>query len=103
MTQRNLYDELMGGLEAMALHRQGNITLRTNKITRQLLTIAPAELKRVRENLNLSQAVFAQYLHTGKSTYQNWEQGRARPNVQAVLLIRMVEKNPDTLQTLAAF
>ncbi|MCW2487974.1 type II toxin-antitoxin system MqsA family antitoxin [Candidatus Symbiopectobacterium sp. NZEC127] len=102
MTQRNLYDELMGGLEAMALHRQGKITLRTHKIIRQPLTIAPAELKRVREKLNLSQAVFAQYLHTGESTYQNWEQGRARPNAQAVLLIRMVEKNPDTLQTLAA-
>lgn len=57
----------------------------------------------VREKLNLSQAVFAHYLHTGETTYQNWEQGRAKPNAQAVLLIRMVQQNPETLQTLVQF
>lgn len=55
----------------------------------------------MREKLNLSQAVFAYYLHTRESTYQNWERGRAKPNAQAVLLIRMVQQNPETLQTLA--
>ncbi|MEC5319145.1 transcriptional regulator [Brenneria populi subsp. brevivirga] len=47
-------------------------------------------------------AVFAQYLHTAETTYQNGEQGGVKPNPQAVLLIKMVEKNPDTLRTLAA-
>lgn len=55
----------------------------------------------MREKLNLSQAVFAHYLHTGETTYQNWEQGRARPNAHAVLLIRMVQQDPETLRTLA--
>lgn len=44
----------------------------------------------MREKLNLSQAVFDHYLHTGETTYQNWEQGMAKSNPQAVLLIRMV-------------
>lgn len=102
MTERNLFEELASGLESMRDHQQGKITLRTHKVIRKTTTIAPEELKSIREKLNLSQAVFACYLHTGESTYQNWEQGRAKPNAQAVLLIRMVAQNPDTLLTLAA-
>ncbi|MHA7833067.1 MAG: helix-turn-helix domain-containing protein, partial [Algiphilus sp.] len=33
---------------------------------------------------------------------ENWEQGRAKPNQQAALLIRLVEKYPDTVKRLAA-
>ncbi|MBP2170070.1 putative transcriptional regulator [Erwinia toletana] len=102
MTERNLFAELMQGMEEMAAHRKGKITLKTHKVSRHRVSIAPEELKSVRERLNLSQAVFASYLHTGESTYQNWEQGRAKPNAQAVLLILMVARNPETLQTLAS-
>lgn len=102
MTERNLFNELMDGMDAMAAHRAGKITLRQHSVTRKPVSIAPGELKDVREKLNLSQSVFANYLRTGESTYQNWEQGRAKPNAQAVLLIRMVEKNPDTLHVLAS-
>jgi putative transcriptional regulator len=35
-------------------------------------------------------------------TLENWEQGRARPNAQAVLLINLVKRFPDTLERLAA-
>ena len=46
--------------------------------------------------------MFAGYLRTNPRTLENWEQGRARPNAQAALLIRLVEKFPDTVQRLAA-
>ena len=46
--------------------------------------------------------VFARYLRTSPRTLENWEQGRARPNAQAALLIRLVDKFPDTVQRLAA-
>ena len=51
--------------------------------------------------LGLSRAVFARYLRTNPRTLENWEQGRAKPNAQAALLIRLVEKYPDTVQRLA--
>lgn len=102
MTERNIFNELMQGMQELQDHQEGKITLKTYKVKKHApVTIAPEELRGVREKLNLSQAVFAHYLHTGETTYQNWEQGRAKPNAQAVLLIRMVEKNPDTLRTLA--
>lgn len=40
--------------------------------------------------------MFARYLCTNPRTLENWEQGRARPNAQAALLIRLVERYPDT-------
>ncbi|EFB2663590.1 TPA: helix-turn-helix domain-containing protein, partial [Escherichia coli] len=77
-------------------------TLRTHKVSAKPVTMTPDEVKAVREKLKLSQAVFAQYLHTGVTTLQNWEQGLAKPNKQAILLMKMVERNPHTLNELAA-
>lgn len=102
MSKRDIFSELMAGIQELKDHQEGKVTLRTHKVSkRPPVTIAPQELRDVREKLNLSQAVFAHYLHTGETTYQNWEQGRARPNAQAVLLIRMVQRDPETLKMLA--
>ncbi|EHD19785.1 MULTISPECIES: helix-turn-helix domain-containing protein [Brenneria] len=103
MSNRNLFDELVDGMKAWGEMNAGKKTLKSHRVAiRKRVSMTPDELKSVREKLNLSQAVFAQYLHTAETTYQNWEQGRAKPNPQAVLLIKMVEQNPDTLRTLAA-
>jgi len=102
MTECDIFSELMTGMQELKDHHEGKITLKRDKVTKRApVTIAPQELRDVREKLNRSQAVFAHYLHTGETTWQNWEQGRARPNAQAVLLIRMVQQNPETLKTLA--
>jgi putative transcriptional regulator len=39
-------------------------------------------------------------LRTNPRTLENWEQGRAKPNAQAVLLIRKVSQFPDTMKRL---
>jgi putative transcriptional regulator len=40
---------------------------------------------------------------TSENPYvENWEQGRAKPNAQAALLINLVRHYPDTVQRLAA-
>ena len=64
--------------------------------------VTSGELLNVRERLHLSRAVFANYLRTNVRTLENWEQGRAKPNAQATLLIKMVEEYPDTVKRLAA-
>ena len=102
MTKRNLFAELKEGFDALADERQGKVTLR-----RHTVEIAPVpevtatELVDLRERLNLSRGVFAHYLRTNPRTLENWEQGRAKPNAQAVLLIRLVERYPDTVERLA--
>lgn len=101
--KRKLFAELNEGFDALAAEREGKLTLRTHAVEyKPAPEITARKLVRVRERLHLSRAVFANYLRTNVRTLENWEQGRARPNAQAALLIRMVEEFPDTVKRLAA-
>jgi len=103
MTKRNLFAELTEGFDALAAERQGKVTLRHHRVEEHLAPeLSAAELIELRQRLNLSRTVFARYLRTNERTLENWEQGRARPNAQAALLIRLVERYPDTVDRLAA-
>ena len=51
--------------------------------------------------MKLFRSLFARYLRTNVRTLENWEQGRAKPNAQAALLIRLVQRYPDTVRRLA--
>jgi putative transcriptional regulator len=101
--ERNLFAELSEGMEALADARHGKRTLRTHAIEyKPAPTVTPKELIRVRKKLKLSRALFAVYLRTNVRTLENWEQGRAKPNAQAALLINLVNRYPDTVQRLAS-
>jgi putative transcriptional regulator len=101
--KRNLFVELSEGVAALAEAREGKRTLRTHAVEyRPAPKVTPKELVRVRKELHLSRALFAVYLRTNVRTLENWEQGRAKPNAQAALLINLVKKYPDTVQRLAA-
>jgi putative transcriptional regulator len=102
VAKRALFGELSEGVAALAEGRQGKRTLRTHAVEyRPAPKITPKELIRVRESLNISRALFAVYLRTNIRTLENWEQGRAKPNAQAALLINLVKQYPDTVQRLA--
>ena len=98
--KRILMTEIKEGFDALAAERTGKITLK-HHLTSPAPTITAEELLRLRENLHLSRSVFARCLRTNERTLENWEQGRAKPNTQAVLLIRLVEHFPDTVARLA--
>ncbi|MBS7598158.1 MULTISPECIES: transcriptional regulator [Pseudomonas] len=101
--KRDVFSELSEGFDALAQARQGKLTLRSHKVQlAELMAVSAEELVAIRERLNMSRAVFAMYLRTNARTLENWEQGRARPNAQAVTLIRLVEKFPETVEHLAA-
>lgn len=101
-TKRDLFAELTEGMEALAAARQGKRTLRTHLVEyKPAPSVTPQELLRVRKSLKISRALFAAYLRTNVRTLENWEQGRAKPNAQAALLINLVKRYPDTVQRLA--
>ncbi len=100
--KRDLFAELSEGVAALADARQGKRTLRTHAVEyRPAPNVTPKELVRLREDLKISRALFAAYLRTNLRTLENWEQGRAKPNAQAALLINLVKQYPDTVQRLA--
>jgi putative transcriptional regulator len=100
--KHNLFDELMEGFDALADQRAGKRTLRTHAVKPQPVPeLSADELTKVREDMKLSRSLFARYLRTNVRTLENWEQGRAKPNAQAALLIRLVQRYPDTVRRLA--
>ena len=103
MKKRNLFAEITEGFDALAEERAGKRTLRTHAVeTLPAPDVSAGELPALRERLRLSRPVFARNLRTNPRTLENWEQGRAKPNAQAALLIRLVERYPDTVERLAA-
>ena len=101
-SSRDLFAELSEGMEALGDVRQGKRTLRTHAVEfKPAPEVTPQELIRVRKRLKISRALFAVYLRTNVRTLENWEQGRAKPNAQAALLINLVKRYPDTVQRLA--
>lgn len=85
-------------LETMrGLHEIGTVskqTLRDFEAQCQPLPAYTAEMiKRLRERLNISQAVFAAYTNASISTVQKWENGDKKPSGAAVRLLSVIERN----------
>lgn len=101
--KRDIFAELTEGFDALKSQREGKLTLRTFKVEgKPAPVLSPQDVVSVRERLHLSRPVFARYLRTNPRTLENWEQGRAKPNAQAALLIRMVAQFPDMVERLEA-
>ena len=99
--KRNVFGELMEGVQAMRAHRKGQITLRTHNVRAlSLPSVDERVIRTTRERLRMSRAAFAHSLGVNPRTLERWEQGRSKPNDQAVALILLVRKYPDTLSRL---
>ncbi|MEI8055689.1 MAG: helix-turn-helix domain-containing protein [bacterium] len=99
--ERNLFVELVQGIEEIKNHKDGKITLRTCKCESKKRPKVDAKFVReTREWLNMSRNVFAIRLRVSPRTLEKWEQGETIPNDQASALILMTRKYPDTLRRL---
>jgi putative transcriptional regulator len=69
--RRELFDELINGVGAMRVHREGKLTLRTHQLDAPPLPRVTAALVRdTRERLNMSQRVFAGKLRINPRTLE---------------------------------
>ena len=101
--KRDLFTEMMQGVEEMTGQREKKITLRSATFeSKPPPDVSAKEIVALRERLHMSQNVFAQRIRTSASTLRNWEQEKSRPNAQAALLIRLVERFPDMVERLNA-
>lgn len=56
---------------------------------------SPARIQEIRENLGLSQAVFAELIGASRAAVRAWEQGQREPSEMARRLIEIAERHPD--------
>lgn len=54
-----------------------------------------ADVRRVRENLGVSQAVFASFLNVPTRTVISWENGQRKPSGAALKLLNITENHPE--------
>lgn len=95
-------EALVGSVEAMAAHVRGErkLTMRTTRITlpEPIAPMRPRDIASIRQQLNVSQSIFAALLNVPKVTAISWEKGRRKPTGAALRLLDLIRKRPGILQ-----
>ena len=98
-------EELLQAIEGVRDHVVGKkkITLRTTRVALapNCKNIKPREIAAIRQDLNVSQSVFARLLNVPEVTAASWEKGRRHPSGAAVRLLQIARKHPDVLLQVA--
>jgi putative transcriptional regulator len=95
---RNLYAGLRAALTgARAYERGAKLDLRVTEMPAPPKPIKPGEIRRIRESLHASQAVFARFLCVSPKAVQSWEQGTRRPQNSTLRLLAIAKENPQVL------
>ena len=78
--------------------KKGVITKRNKYLkTVEPTQISASEVKKLREKLSLSVAVFASVMNVSPKTVEAWEAGTYEIGGSALRLLDMIKKNPDIL------
>ena len=74
MTECNIAAEVLDGLREIREHREGKRTLRTVRVElNPLPELTPDAIRQIRENLDVSRAVFAHVIRVPVRTVEGWE------------------------------
>ena len=98
----DVFAELLESANEALEHAQGKRDLRTTELPPPPRPMRGVEVRKLRDKLKASQAVFARYLNVSTKLVQAWEAGRRRPEGTALTLLRLCERNPALLVTRAA-
>ncbi len=99
--KRNLFAELVEGVDAMKAHREGKVTLRSHTVAVPEIKASPGAefFVAVREKFNVSRAVWANMLRVSPRTVEKWEQG-GQVSPLAATFVELVAHYPDTVERL---
>jgi len=59
--------------------------------------LTATEIKNIRSHMQVSQSVFAKLLNVSASSIRQWEQGHRKPSGSTIILLELLQKNPDLL------
>ena len=97
-TKINIYDDMRQSLtDALAYERGQQVDLRVTEMPTPPKALKPEEIRRIRERLHASQAIFAHFLCVSTKAIQSWEQGSRRPQNTALRLLTIAKRNPAVL------
>jgi putative transcriptional regulator len=83
--------------ELVASVKEGGAILRGEREPSRSFRLSPVDIKRIRDEFDLTQVEFAALLGISVRTLRNWEQGRRVPEGAAMVLLRVAEKHPEAV------
>ena len=96
ITSESFAELLLESVSEAKEHASGKVTLKSEAL---VLPSSPpkyskTKIKKLRTELNVSQAVFAKILNVSLQTVRAWEQGDNIPKGATVRLFQLIEFNP---------
>lgn len=93
-----LFQELETNLNDAVKYAKGDASAKSI-----YFVLTAADIKAIRQQVQMSQAVFARTFHLSLDTVKGWEQGKRRPDAAATNYLLMIKADPHYVrQTLAA-
>jgi putative transcriptional regulator len=90
----SLFERLKTGLEEGIQFAKGELNLHTTEAVARPPTLQAGEVVQLRQQLKMSQGVFAQMLNVSTKTVQSWEQGERQPSQAALRLLQILSAKP---------
>lgn len=99
MAKRDIFAELVEGLDSLRLEREGKTTLKAI-VVEELppVEVKPEEVQSIRGKLHMSQPVFARALRANQRTYPRWEKKGVKGPQAA--LIKLIGNHPELIKEL---
>jgi putative transcriptional regulator len=89
--KKELFAELIESI------KQGGKILKGRAKPKRAFKYDELDVKKIRQQLGLSQTKFSALLDISPATLRNWEQSRRKPHGPARVLLRIAEKNPKSV------
>ena len=93
------FEQLIGGVNEVIAHLDGKQTLRKTVITvpDEPPAYTAAEVRQLRETMQLSQGLFAKILNVSVNTVRKWEQDERHPSGPSARLLQIAQVHPEYL------
>ena len=96
-----VYDGIMQGLNEAVAYNEGKLKARTKTMSIEPVPEFEAnEIKSIRNELGMTQVLFAGFMGVSPKTVEPWEAGRNMPDGPARRILAMVKMDPGLPQRL---
>ena len=91
----DLGKELIEGMKQAVAYAESSEDNEDFEVTE--IEVAPADVRGLRENLEMTQQQFASFLGISVHTLSKWERGERSPEGPARVLLKIVEREPEAV------
>jgi len=96
------FDRLHQGMKESIAYSRGQLNLKTTELPAPPPRTKPRQIAQLRQELRMSQAVFAATINVSTRTVQSWEHGNRQPADAALRMLQIIREHRQVIQTLFA-